>query len=148
MTKKNPQKEKLFKQIIFLASCLFFVLMLTWALLSANGRRVSVENLLNNTDSVNIITKTGGIRINNNQFKEGEIQAFLGGQSVDITEDRIENVDPGEYELKLKVEGYSLWESKINVDAQIITDVSPFFFPEEFQLQPKIARNTIDKITT
>ncbi|MCA9385712.1 hypothetical protein KC717_03625 [Candidatus Dojkabacteria bacterium] len=125
---RKQVQNKIKRSLPYIGSFLFFIIMLAWALLSANGKKVDVDALLTDPGSGSVLVQTGGVRINNNQFEEDIFVAHLDGEEIDTTENRLENLKPGEYTLELEIEGYNTWKSQVFVEPYLITDVYPFFF--------------------
>lgn len=147
MTAKNKKKD--FTKIITVSlSSVLFMIVLVWALMSANGKKIDVNALLNEGVSEDILIQTGAIRINNSQFNKDSIKVKLDGQDINTNENIVENIEPGNYLLELSTDGHNPWKSRIEVEPYIITDISPFLFPYNPKLQPiQEYMTNIDKVS-
>lgn len=123
---------------------------LVWALLSANGLGIDFNQLKNGnavdiSDTSSYITQSGGIRINNDEY-EDLVTASVDGIAVEMRENRIENLEPGEHTIILSLEGYNDWQSVEKVESGIIKDIYPFLFPNNPTLESKLPFVNIDKV--
>ncbi|MBD3362430.1 hypothetical protein GF362_01805 [Candidatus Dojkabacteria bacterium] len=145
MKKFNTQKK-----LLIFSSSIAFIVMLLWALLSANSRKINLSSILGNNENPSatrepIIIQTGSIRINNDDYKE-KLTAKIDGEPKEIKENIIANIEPGEHKLNLTMEGYNEWESILNIEGGMITDINPFLFPENPNLELRLPATNIEKV--
>jgi|GEM_PF-6261831 len=74
------------------------------------------------------ITGTGTIRLYISP--EADLTVFLDEQQQKLTSNKtIDNVLPGEYELRIQKEGFNQWQQRVSVKEGIVTEVSSQLFP-------------------
>lgn len=61
---------------------------------------------------------------------------YLDNQLSGATNTTLSNLAPGEYSLKVTMEGYSPWEKKVKVEAELVTPVEIVLFPSVPELKP------------
>ncbi len=129
-------------------SIIFFILFLTWALMSANGiKQINWKVLFqNNTENVELITQLGGIRINTNQITNSDLKVTLNNQIQQLEDFIIRDIPPGQYTIILSATGYNDWTTSIEVIPAVITDISPLFSPSNPLVTSKLEEVNIDKI--
>jgi len=138
--KSNNIKKVALYTLIIIVSTLFLI----WALLSANGREIHLQQIINGNPELAVI-QTGGIRINSNLLNK--MTAQIDEQSVDIRENRIENLEPGKHQVHLITEGFNDWYTYIEVKAGIVLDISPLLLPIELNAQAlSSTHHRIDKV--
>lgn len=117
MISKNLQK-RLINIGFFTLSTLVIVGGGFLALLSARG----------NVLTPNGVSGTGTIRVS--VFPDSEIQVFLDEQQKTLSNNKtIDNVLPGEYQLRIQKEGFNAWEQRVNVREGLVSDISAQLFP-------------------
>lgn len=145
MNYSNPLRKTKLIWILFF-TLLLFAVSFFWAFLSVSGINFNFKGLLNNTSDEELFIQTGGLRVITDQFVPTKLTAYIDGNEISLTKDRIENIQPGEHILKLEVdEGYNAWEGTVEIFPQIITDISPLFLPTNLELEPKFTKTNIDK---
>lgn len=138
--------KNILRTVIIILGIILFIFVLFWALLKANGRKIYIDNILNPENTGPMIINTGGIRINNNEFK-GKIKAYINGQEKPVKDNKIEDLNPGKMQIALQVDEHTIWKSQIKIESGLITDIYPFFFPKEFNLESKLdSTSHIDKV--
>lgn len=86
-----------------------------------------------NTITSSGISETGTVRLQVSPATQ--LSAFLDEQPKSVTSNNtLENVQPGTYQLRITKEGYTAWQQEIKVEAGLVTDVSVKLFPEELKL--------------
>ncbi len=74
-----------------------------------------------------------------------DIKVYVDEKQVKVSNDRIENLTTGEYEIKIEKEGYSSWTKKINIEEGIVKDLFVTLFPKELKLE-QITTTSIDNV--
>lgn len=133
-------KKTIGKVILFIVGIIFFGGILTWALLSANGKKLDINKI-----ETNPIVQTGGIRINNDEYKN-KLSVYIDGTQHEIKDNIIPNITPGEHNLTLSLEGYNSWDTTIQVTEGIIIDISPYLFPSGTLSPLPVTTTNIDKL--
>lgn len=100
-----------YRRIIFYIFVALFLISTPFILLYANGYRYNAKK--------NKFEKTGGLVINT-ATKDASL--FVNGRSYGSGgEFRIQNLLPGEYEIKISKSGYFDWQKKLSVESKITT---------------------------
>ncbi len=100
-----------YRRIIFYIFAVLFLISVPFILLYANGYRYNAKkNKFEKTGAliINTVTKNASLYLNGNYHRDGE-------------EFRIQNLLPGEYEIKISKTGYFDWQKKLAVESKITT---------------------------
>lgn len=117
MISKNLQK-RLINIGFFALSTLIIVGGGFLALLSARGNVITSNGL----------SGTGTIRVS--VFPDSEVDVFLDEQQKSLSNNKtIDNVLPGEYQLRIQKEGFNAWEQRVSVREGLVSDISAQLFP-------------------
>jgi hypothetical protein len=107
-----------------LFSLLIIVIGSIFAIRYARGSwRLTKEGMVANTGLLNV-----------NSFPTGA-QVFIDDRLVTATDDTI-YIDPGEYQIKIVKEGYSVWQKKLLVQEELVTQTNATLFPTAPSLLP------------
>lgn len=122
--------KKIFKAIFTtrlgysIFSLLVIVVGSIFAIRYARGSwRLTKEGMVANTGLLNV-----------NSFPTGA-QVFIDDRLVTATDDTI-YIDPGEYQVKIVKEGYSIWQKKLLVQEELVTQTNANLFPTAPSLSP------------
>jgi hypothetical protein len=72
-----------------------------------------------------VVANTGLLNVNS--FPTGA-QVFINDRLVTATDDTI-YIDPGEYQVKIVKEGYSVWQKNLLVQEELVTQTNATLFP-------------------
>jgi len=83
-------------------------------------------------------TKTGTIKgtglLSANSFPSAA-QVYINGKLTTATDNTL-NLDPGEYQIEIKKDGYHTWAKKIQIIAELVTATNAQLFPTSPSLEP------------
>ena len=79
-----------------------------------------------------VVANTGLLNVNS--FPTGA-QVFINDRLVTATDDTI-YIDPGEYQVKIVKEGYSIWQKNLLVQEELVTQTNATLFPNAPSLSP------------
>jgi len=79
-----------------------------------------------------VVANTGLLNVNS--FPTGA-QVFINDRLVTATDDTI-YIDPGEYQVKIVKEGYSVWQKNLLVQEELVTQTNATLFPNAPSLSP------------
>lgn len=97
---------------------IIFATIAIFALFLARGNRFDL--------STGQLITTGTIRISS---QPEDIKVYVDEQLVQLNEKRVENIDPGEHQIRITSEGFDSWEGVIDVEAGFINDLAVKLFP-------------------
>jgi len=128
--KAGKQFKKVFQAIFTtrlgysLFSLVFVIIGSIVAIQYARGNwRLTKEGVVANTGLLNV-----------NSFPTGA-QVFINDRLITATDDTI-YIDPGEYQVKIVKEGYSVWQKKLLVQKELVTQTNANLFPAAPSLLP------------
>lgn len=128
-TKDIVNQTVLLRLISFILLLLFFVASV-FAIIVAQGNIINFSN-------GEIIT-TGTLKIESNVK---DYKVFVEDKEVNMSNNRIEDLEPGEYKIRLEKDGYSSWENAVKVRAGIISSINAQLFPSKINIQRFIDSN-------
>ena len=131
---KRPTKDIVTKTVLL--RLISFVLLLLFFVASVFAIIVAQGNIINFSNGE--IVTTGTLRIESN-IKDYKV--FVEDKEAHINNNRIEDLEPGEYKIRLEKEGYSSWESSVKVRAGIISSINAQLFPSKINIQRFIDSN-------
>lgn len=83
-------------------------------------------------------TKTGTIKgtglLSTNSFPTAA-EVYINGKLTTATDNTL-NLDPGEYEIEIKKDGYHTWMKKLQIVAELVTETNAQLFPTSPSLEP------------
>lgn len=120
-------------RLLSIVLTIFFIVVAFFSVLFAQG------NVINFKDRE--IVPTGSIRILANKDK---IDVYLDNKKKDLNDNRIENLKPGEYTLRVESQGFSPWTGQVTVNSGIVTEVRVQVFPTDLEIKEFLA----DEINT
>ncbi|RMD77606.1 hypothetical protein D6810_00525 [Candidatus Dojkabacteria bacterium] len=109
---KQKIKEIAIKSFLASVILIFFVVILTLAILSSQGNTINSEG--------NVVS-TSVLRLN--VVPKVDIKAYLNDQEVKVNFDKIEWVNPGLIELKVHSRGFKEWKKTIDVKPGSVVDI-------------------------
>jgi hypothetical protein len=105
-------------------SLLVIVIGSIFAIRYARGSwRLTKEGMVANTGLLNV-----------NSFPTGA-QVFINDRLITATDDTV-YIDPGEYQIKIVKEGYSIWQKNLVVQEELVTQTNATLFPTAPSLSP------------
>src|SRR3989339_1043694 len=69
-----------------------------------------------------------------NSFPNGA-QVFLNGKLTTATDNTL-NMEPGEYEIEIKKDGYASWKKLMHIEKELVTQTNATLFPIAPSLTP------------
>lgn len=108
----------LFVVVVFAASSLI-------AIILAQGRRFDTDEGLG-------FVQTSIIRLNS--IPE-DVNVYINEKPAQITDNKIEFLDPGNVNVTVEKEGYTPWQKVVHLDPGIITDVNVQLFPNTLEFE-------------
>lgn len=122
----------------------YFFVVLTAAIL-LGGTVFALLMVRGNTITPSGITQTGTIRLD--VSPPGNLTVLLNEQRQNVTSNgTVENINPGEYTLKISKDGYRTWQQPVKVQAGLVTNLSAKLFPEALNLE-QITQTSIAEAT-
>jgi hypothetical protein len=83
-------------------------------------------------------TRTGTIKgtglLSANSFPSAA-EVYVNGRLTTATDNTL-NIDPGEYEIQIKKDGYHTWTKKLHIEKELVTETNAQLFPTSPSLEP------------
>lgn len=117
---KRQQKINL---IIFIAATIFVIIGTYFTIRWAKGYRPTKHGL----------TKATGL-LAANSFPKGA-QVYINNHLTTATDDTI-NLTPGQYQIKIKKDGYHTWKKTLTIEKELVTQTNATLFPTTPSLTP------------
>lgn len=126
-------KLRKFVKILFIL-CIFglFTGLTVVLIIIAQGGKVTPQG----------ISQTGIVRLHVEPSKD--IKVYVDEKSTNLNDQRIENLEPGEYQIKVEKEGYTSWSKLVSIEEGIVKELYVTLFPEELELE-QITTTQIDR---
>ncbi len=112
------------RRIIFIFFVLAFLIISTFAISYASGYKLTLKGkLIEKTGMLILDTKPRGAKIYlNGQPRQLLLKKYFDEKNSYITTPaKIKNLAPGEYEVKMELSGYSIWQKKLEVKGGVST---------------------------
>lgn len=119
--------------VIIIVLTAIFVASSVVAILLAQGRQLGDNGT---------VVQTGILRINS---IPKEIEAYVNGEKVNLSDNKVEWLQPGKVNLKLVREGYEDWEKEVLIEGGVVKDIYAQLYPKELNFT-QIISNNIDKV--
>ncbi len=133
MKTKNKNLQKLFRFLIGTIITLLLLLVSAIVVILAQGKKITDEGK---------VIETSIIRLS--VFPK-DVKAYINDKEVTLNENRIENLEPNTYKIKLTKPGYSAWEKSITIEAGIVKDVYAQLYPESIKFDI-VTKLNVDKL--
>ncbi|MEO8581656.1 MAG: PEGA domain-containing protein [Patescibacteria group bacterium] len=62
-------------------------------------------------------------------------QVFINGKLTTATDDKL-NLDPGDYQIEIRKDGYSTWQKNLRIEKELVTQTDALLFPSVPSLSP------------
>lgn len=118
-----PAKHINTKVLFTLFSALFIMGGTYFAIRYAKGQRPSSDGTVRET----------GLLVANSFPTAAEI--YINDKLTSATDDTL-NLNPGEYQIEIRKEGYTSWKKKFQIEKQIVTQTNALLFPSVPSLSP------------
>jgi hypothetical protein len=83
-------------------------------------------------------TKTGTIKgtglLSANSFPSAA-EVYVNGRLTTATDNTL-NIDPGDYNIEIKKDGYHTWSKKLHIEKELVTETNAQLFPTSPSLEP------------
>jgi hypothetical protein len=83
-------------------------------------------------------TRTGTIKgtglLSANSFPSAA-EVYVNGRLTTATDNTL-NIDPGDYEIQIKKDGYHTWTKKLHIEKELVTETNAQLFPTSPSLEP------------
>jgi hypothetical protein len=123
LTKPKSQNTHTTRLLIFLATFAFIVGGTYLMIRYAQGYRP---------------TKTGTVRgtglLSANSFPTAA-EVYINGKLTTATDNTL-NLNPGEYDIEIKKDGYHTWSKRLQITAELVTETNAQLFPTSPSLEP------------
>lgn len=129
MTKKSKKYiyTPLWVRIITISLFIFFLLVGIITIIYIQGNVINVKE--------REIISTGSIRINANT---NSFKVYLNNEEHMVNDSQINSIKPGEYILRVEKQGYSSFETVVEVTEGLITSTNVQLFPEDVLISDAI----------
>ena len=127
------KKMQLIKFVGFFFITIFFLILVVIAITLGQGRTWNDDGTITQTSIVKLTSVPK------------DIQVFLDGKEVSLTDSKIEWVEPGLRKIKLVKSGYKDWEKTVKLEAGIVKDIYAQLYPEKLDFS-KLTESNIDQL--
>lgn len=111
--------------VYFLISTLILILAGNLVILFARGYNFDFQN--------RSFTKTGIISV---RSIPEQASVYINGQLATATNNNIDNLTPGKYQVRVTKDGYTPWEKEVEVKQEVVTPIEIVLFPSVPDLNP------------
>ncbi len=125
---KKPNKDIVNRTVLL--RLISFFLLLSFFIASVLAIIIAQGNIIDLSNGE--IVTTGTLRIESNVK---DYKVFFEDKEVSISNNRVEDLQPGEYKIRLEKAGYSSWENLVKIRAGIISSINVQLFPSKINIQ-------------
>jgi len=122
-----------FRLLIFLSTLLFIGLGTYLVIRYAKGDRLGQSGIVKGTGLLSA-----------NSFPTGA-EVYINGKLTTATDNTL-NLDPGEYQLEIKKDGYHTWNKRLTITKELVTQTNARLFPVSPTLEPLTYTGAINAI--
>lgn len=112
------------RPLVTLSSALLIVIGTLFAIQYAKGYRPTIEGTLEGTGLLSANSNPEGSQI----YIDGELQNVVTNETI--------NLDPGEYFIEIRKEGYIPWSKTMRIEKELVTDTDAHLFRAVPSLSP------------
>lgn len=116
--------KKYRRPLITLGSALFILAGTLFAIQYAKGYRPTIEGTLEGTGLLSANSNPEGSQV----YIDGELQNVVTNETI--------NLDPGDYFIEIKKDGYIPWSKQMRIEAELVTDTDAHLFRAVPSLSP------------
>lgn len=117
------RRDRIMRPLIFFATILFVLVGTYLVIRYAKGDRLGKTGVVKGTGLLSA-----------NSFPSSA-QVYIDGRLTTATNNTL-NLDPGEYKIEIKKDGYHTWSKNLNIQAELVTPTNAQLFPVSPTLEP------------
>lgn len=117
------RRDHIYRPLIFFATILFVLVGTYLVIRYAKGDRLGTTGVVRGTGLLSA-----------NSFPTSA-QVYINGHLTTATDNTL-NLDPGEYQIEIKKDGYHTWKKSLTITPEIVTPTNAQLFPTSPSLEP------------
>ena len=128
------KKSKFIKYFLIFLIFAFFSGIAVIAIIISRGGLITNEGIQLNSGTIRITTDP----------KDLKYKAFLNNQEVQPQDNQLRGLNTSNYNLRIEVQGYALWEKDLKVTEGFVTDVFAKLYPTNLAIE-QFTKTNVDK---
>ena len=120
--------------VFFVGATLVLITAIT--IIIARGGQITPQGLITNTGLIRIHVDPENLDFN----------VYLNEEKKQVIDKRVNNITEGEYTVKIEADRYSVWEKKILIRKDLVTEIYVKLYPKELALS-QVTKSNVSQMT-
>jgi hypothetical protein len=128
------EKNYIIKVILIILTILIFSSIAIVVIIISKGGSVTSEGIIRDSGTIKIKIEPSNINY----------EVYLNDEKAKVSDNRINRINEGIYDIRIESTGYNSWEKKIIIKPGLVNNINVRLYPESFNDIEQLTRSNID----